>query len=377
MPTLKLPTSQFPLSVAKGDAFCNRKQELERLHLWIAQRKPVLLYSPRRYGKTSLALRAIEKTKLPYAHIDLFSVIDELDIERLILKGVAQLISQVGTTAQKALNIANKIFEGTQVKVALSKYGIEVSIEKNRQKPAYRILSVLERIELLAKQAKTPLIIFFDEFQCIGQVTTNHAIEAVLRQVAQLTDTISFIFSGNNRHLLEQLFEDRNKPFYKLCEKITLERITLSAYTKHLESISVKQWGKQLSASTIDIVCSCTQRHPYYMNVLCSRLLLLGSIPNPEEVETIWDQYTIEERSTVASEVDLLSKNQKKLLTVLARVGGTKAPLGKDFIYEANMSKTTIEQALGFLEKRDYVYKDELGNTKILDPLINDVLSVL
>lgn len=75
--------SQFPLSVATDEAFCNRTDELGKLQLFIDQQRPVLLVSPRRYGKTSLAIRAIESSELPYVHIDLFSAVDEQDIETL------------------------------------------------------------------------------------------------------------------------------------------------------------------------------------------------------------------------------------------------------------------------------------------------------
>ena len=40
----------------------------------------------------------------------------------------------------------------------------------------------------------------------------------------------------------------------------------------------------------------------------------------------MWKDYVIQEKSQVTSEIELLSKNQRKLLTVLARFGGTKAP---------------------------------------------------
>ena len=62
----------FPLSIASGEAFCNRVDETSRLVRCIENRRPVLLVSPRRYGKTSLALHAIQRNKLPYAHIDFF-----------------------------------------------------------------------------------------------------------------------------------------------------------------------------------------------------------------------------------------------------------------------------------------------------------------
>ena len=104
-----------------------------------------------------------------------------------------------------------------------------------REKPSYHILEILERLELLAKKTDHQLILFFDEFQCISEATPDHAIESVLRQVAQLSKSISFVFSGSNRYLLNQLFDDRKHPFYKICERISLDRISEEAYTKHIQ----------------------------------------------------------------------------------------------------------------------------------------------
>lgn len=165
MDTLLETMNKFPLSVAVGEAFCNRESELNILQTWMLQKRPVLMMSPRRYGKTSLALKAIKETGLPYAHIDLFSVVDEGDVERVILSGVANLISQIGTTAQKALKLANKIFSGTEIKVALTKVGIEVELKRNEKKPSYRILEVLERLDTIADHVGKPIILFFDEFK--------------------------------------------------------------------------------------------------------------------------------------------------------------------------------------------------------------------
>ena len=89
----------------------------------------------------------------------------------------------------------------------------------------------------------------------------------------------------------------------------------------------------------------------------------------------MWHKYVIQERSQVASEIELLSKNQRKLLTILARINGTTAPRSHEFETIAEISGTTITQALGFLEKKDYVFKDADNRYNVLDPLIKAVLS--
>lgn len=365
----------FPLSVATGEAFCNRQAETARLKACIEHRRPVLLVSPRRYGKTSLALQAIQQAKLPYAQIDLFSAVDEQDIERSILKGVGKLISRMESIPKRALALASDIFEGSHIRAVLSKVELSIEINRRKEKSAYHVLDILERLEQLAEKTDKKIILFFDEFQCIGEITPDHAMESVLRQVAQLTKSIAFIFSGSNRHLLHELFNDRNRPFYKLCERITLERISKENYAKHIQKAALKTWKSELSQRTLECLFNYSERHPYYINLLCSRLLLEKQLPTPELIEKIWYQYVMEERSSVASEIELLSKNQRKLLTILARTNGTNAPLGREFIQQANMSKATINQSLTFLEKRDYVFKDMQGYVHVLDPLIKTVLS--
>jgi AAA+ ATPase superfamily predicted ATPase len=369
------PFDVFPLSVARGQAFCNRLSETARLKSCIENRRPVLLVSPRRYGKTSLALHAIQQTKLPYAQIDLFSAVDEYDIERSILKGVGKLITRMESIPKRALALASEIFEGSQIRAVLSKVELTIEINRRKEKPAYHVLDILERLERLAEKTQKKIILFFDEFQCIGEITPDHAMESVLRQVAQLTKSIAFIFSGSNRHLLHELFDDRNRPFYKLCERITLDRISTEHYATHIQKSAKKTWKLELSTRVLECIFNYSERHPYYINLLCSRLLLEKTLPKTELIEKVWNQYVMEERSSVASELELLSKNQRKLLTVLARTDGTGAPLGREFIQQANISKATVDQSLTFLEKRDYVFKDDKGYVYVLDPLIKTVLS--
>lgn len=365
----------FPLSVASGAAFCNREAETERLKTCIEYHRPVLLISPRRYGKTSLALHAIQQMKVPFAHIDLFSAVDEYDIEKCILQGIGKLIARMESIPKRALALANQIFGGSHIKAVFSKLEVSIEMHRRPEKSAYHILDLLEKLEKLAKKSDKKIVLFFDEFQCIHDVTPHHAIESVLRQVAQLTKSISFIFSGSHRHLLNQLFDDRNRPFYKLCERITLERISETHYTKHIQKMAKKIWHQYFSDRSLENIFIYSHRHPYYMNLLCSRLFLLKTLPSSENIQAIWEQYIQEERSSVASEIELLSKNQRKLLTILARTQGTSEPFGKPFIQQASMSKATIDQALTFLENRDYIERDAKHHIHIIDPLIKTVLA--
>lgn len=64
----------FPLGVTTGSAFCNRKEELNHLKRNIQLAKPTIIMSPRRYGKTSLALNMFQHLKAIYSYINFYQV---------------------------------------------------------------------------------------------------------------------------------------------------------------------------------------------------------------------------------------------------------------------------------------------------------------
>ncbi|MFM8454383.1 MAG: hypothetical protein ACKOAD_05420 [Gammaproteobacteria bacterium] len=72
----------FPTYLAMGQSFCNRKLEINRLMQNIKSVNPSLIISPRRYGKTSLALKVFEELGWPYVQMDFYKTLSEKDIEK-------------------------------------------------------------------------------------------------------------------------------------------------------------------------------------------------------------------------------------------------------------------------------------------------------
>jgi AAA+ ATPase superfamily predicted ATPase len=80
------PRDFFPLGKAYGDAFCNREEEAKKLLGNIHHSKHTFLVAPRRYGKSSLCEKVLEKSQLPWAKVDFHLAISESDVERFIIK---------------------------------------------------------------------------------------------------------------------------------------------------------------------------------------------------------------------------------------------------------------------------------------------------
>ena len=81
-----------------GESFCNRKKELSELLKYIKGSQNVLLYSHRRYGKSSLIrqlFREVQNKKLNIGtmYVELYGTISEKDFITRTFQGLNQLES--------------------------------------------------------------------------------------------------------------------------------------------------------------------------------------------------------------------------------------------------------------------------------------------
>lgn len=364
----------FPTYLAFGKAFCNREQETKRLLNNIESQVPTLIMSPRRYGKTSLALNSLKKLKQAYTHIDFYKELSEEGIEKAIMNGIGGLIGKLELRPKQLLKLASDFFADMEIKVVFEKAGLSLDFTRTKKSHSGNISLALEKLQSLAQKKRQKVVLFMDEFQVVGEITKNHSIEAAIRHMAQQPNNISYIFSGSNRRLLYEMFYDKKRPFYKLCDSIILDRISKYDYEQHLQKISLETWRKKLSDVMLNQIISITERHPYYINKLCS-LIWLNDYPTENSVNNLWHEYVLENQSVTQRELELMSVNQRKLLIYLARNEATKEPYSVEFIKQLNMSSGSLSQALSTLIKRDYVYIDKEGYYQILDPLIKYVLN--
>lgn len=360
----------FPQGLALGQNFCNRVIEQEHLLQNIQTSRATLLMSPRRYGKTSLVTHVINKLKIPFADVDLYSELDETEIQNSILTAIGKLVYVLESTTKKAFQFTAEFF--SEMSVSFRYHGAELEFELNKSKtpPAKTVLSALKKLDELLVKRKKKAVLFFDEFQRVVEISASGTIEGSIRHVAQKSKNIAFVFSGSNRRLLESMFYDSKKPLYKLCDRITLERISRDDYTPFIQHLAKIKWNKLLDEAAIDAIFQCTEFHPYYMNVLCHKLWFGTKAPTEEEVLMTWKKYATEEKSNLLSEIELLSSNQAKMLIAIARYSGNLQPMSKEFLHATNFSLSSASQAIETLCKKDYLYLDKAGWYQLIDPLI-------
>ena len=226
----------FPSKLALGKQFYNRHEERKLLKANISKVRHTVLVSPRRYGKSSLVHQVVSELDLPKAAIDLFLAHDDKAITRRILQGISDALSQIIPPSEKLLNSIQKIFRNFKVTLSAKYFNIEAAYSGGVFDAVDQIFEALQGLAHIANEHKKVVIFFIDEFQDIANAESAKSIQGAIRHVAQETSDIMFIFSGSNRHLLLELFDDKSMPLYMLCDKLHLERMTSFDYLPYIQT---------------------------------------------------------------------------------------------------------------------------------------------
>ena len=369
----------FPLGIASGDYFCNRVSETNLLVENICRGTHTVLIAPRRYGKTSLAYRAINqaggRADCLNVKIDLYLATSIKDIELSLLTGIGELLASASNSADQLLALAKdsfQFFKSLRPSFELNSSG-EFSVKLlpgEKSTSALNIQEALEVLEQVLVKKNKRAVLFIDEFQEIERIAPNaeSGIEGAIRHVIQETKQLSVIFSGSHRRLLKSMFNDRNKPLYRLCDEITLARISEKDYLPFIKNLSVQEWGKPLSDEVITRVLNLTERHPYYVNAVCDKLFRSKALPGIPEVDQVFEEFMKRAYRERLQEAQDLSLAQKKLLVAIAN-GYNKELTGKDFLRFTELSSASAHKAKVDLEENDFIEEVD-GIYTLIDPLL-------
>lgn len=367
-------TISFPLGIAEGDYFCNRVRETKQLVKNICNCRHTVLISPRRYGKTSLAYRAINESKLANARVDLFMTTSASDIEKAILAGVNSLLTQISNNAEALLGLIKDFLQSLKPSFEASSSGLKIKLEvSGKGEFSSNICEALQVLDGVLRKKKMRAVLLIDEFQEVQRVAADKGLEGAIRHVAQETKNLSLIFSGSHRHLLSSMFNDRSKPLYRLCDEIQLQRIERQEYFMFMQKFAQKKWGESVAEAVINKIIEHSECHSYYLNVLCEQVFNLRRIPKEEDIDKAWANIILAKKADLLAETKGLSIACKKLLVAIAH-GLNYELSGKKFLAKAELAGTTVVRGLEYLEENDFIEK-RAQHYYLLDPLLKGIIN--
>lgn len=369
-----MPRHLFPFGIAEGKAFCNRTKERKELTSNIENGNHTVLSAPRRYGKSSLVRKTIADMKIPHVWIDFLTVSKKEEVQAQIAKLVSEAIYAISPDVKKIQTQIAKVFKGlnSQINIGLN-VGKALSTSLSFQ-PGFeqnlKIDEILLKLDELAYSLKRKIVFVFDEFQQISLLKENSVIEGMIRHAVERSKAITYIFSGSNRHLLLTMFGSKDRPLYRLCVTMSLERIAEKEYLSFLNHLSKEKWGAPLEENTFLSIMKSSERHSFYVNAICNHLWKnCNTLPNEQDVKKAWASFVLSNKNSIISEILDLSINQKRVLNCLA-VMPVSEIRGKDFLLMTKLPPSSIAQAVESLESKDILFKDDQGIYQLLDPAV-------
>ncbi len=364
----------FSSKVATESTFCNRDIERQLLINYISQNEHTVIVAPRRYGKTSLAKRAMKESKLTFGQVDFFCVVYEEDVCRKIAKGVTEITGQLVTLTAKTINFLESVFKSASIGFNAGVFEIKASFAIDIN-PIEQVVDLLEGLEKIAAEKKKKVILFMDEFQDILKLERPTQLQAAIRTVAQHSEYVTYIFSGSSRLMLEKIFDDKNQPLFMMCQKMLLGRINKEHFKKHIQKACNANWNLYLADEIIDLILDLTQCHTYYVNTLCSDLMQLDKLPDEKSILLCWDRQMDKNRNKIVSELERLNSNRLKVIIVIALLGSVGEPNSKSFLDQVKLPLSSTQKAVKYLLDYDYLYqREENGHLALIDPLMKTFL---
>ncbi|MEW6184987.1 MAG: ATP-binding protein [Thermodesulfobacteriota bacterium] len=362
----------FTLGLAgKGD-FCDREKEMEDLLRHAKNGNKTVLFSPRRYGKSSLISMVLDKLSeegFTTIYVDLFPITSEKDfISRLsegILKGIGKGIDP-RTVGEKVFHLFKRLIPSIEIKPE----GYSFSVKYDQTTDSRLLLEdLLEGLYAYTKRKKIKTAIALDEFQEITELPESKKIEGILRSHIQSHREIAYFFIGSRRRILNDMFLEKSRAFYKSAFSYILKEISRTDFVTFIIR-KFRESGKVCDRESAEIIYDTVRGYPYYVQKLASITWDLTSKKcNPETVfsgfkhllqmevidfEGIWSGLTLVQRATIKA---------------IAKEPGS-AVFSKDFLERYRLSIGGTQKAVKILISRDLVEKDNEKKYRLTDPVM-------
>lgn len=346
-----------------GSAFWDREAERRELKKEILSSQNIVIFSKRRMGKTSLikeVMRSLPKGKFIVAYIDLYPTASVEDFVECYAAGVS---SAVKGALDKVLIEVKSLLKSFTPMLTVDDDGkpfLTVDYGRNTK----RSLLLGEVIEAFpkycAKKGKKGVFVL-DEFQQIGIYDKNRKMEATLRSHYQTHKNISYVFLGSKKHLLTEIFNAPNRPFYNSARMFPLKEmdgvIMIDCVVKRFE-----ESGCKIATPEAKYLVERAEKHPYYTqriaHAVWSAIITDKKVVTISEIDAAIAKTVDENSDYFRSLCELLTSHQLNALKVAAHINDEKV-FSKEFLARHNWQKDSLKQALDTLVGKDLLSREE------------------
>src|SRR5215217_6539574 len=361
--------------LALDEAFTDRQAEIDSLLADARNGQDVVVFAPRRYGKSSLVWRVAQeliKEDVLVAQVDLMRTPTKDQLAAKLAKTIHEELSTRLWNAKERL----KVFAGLRLTptITIDPNDGAVSFSFDARAAPEDIDATLEELLTMlgriAADRGRRVVLVLDEFQEV--VDIDPALIKLMRSVFQEQPEVAHIYLGSKRHMMRQIFNDENEPFWRSAKQIQLGVIPPGEFASYARA-RFEQTGKELGTDACEGALNLTGGHPYATQQLFYFLweaTPAGLAGDPPAVDRALDATLRSEHSHFSLIWDGVSSAQKRVLQALAQESPGR-PLSSDFQRRHSLPATpTIQTALAALERGELVKRARRGEYQIAEPFL-------
>lgn len=347
-------------SYVSADYFCDRVDETAALTSALTNGRNMVIVSPRRMGKTGLIQHCFNQNNIAKKYytffIDIYATGSMKELVYILGKHIFNVLKPKGISfVQHFFATISSLRPAFKFDSLTGESVFDIGIGDIKQ-PELSIEEIFGYLETADK----PCLVAIDEFQQIAKYPEKN-VEAILRTHIQRCSNTVFVFSGSQRHMMQNIFFSASRPFYQSAAFLNLDPISKDHYRSFvLHHFNVA--GKKITDECIQHIYDLFEGHTWYMQALFNRLYENTDTKETmtlENAEKILNQ-TINTNETVYQNmVVMLSERQKEILFAIAKEGRATEVTSAGFIKKHGLySSSTVQSAIKQLLDKEFITKE-------------------
>jgi hypothetical protein len=377
----KYSTNPFTFGdLALDDAFTDREDEVHELTSDMRNGQNVLVYAPRRYGKSSLVLRAAQEAMQQKALVGYCDLMKTPTKERFAAALAKTIYADIASPVERAFERAGELFRGLRVQPTMevdpSDGTLRFSFQAGRRQGDIddTIERLLELLGELAAERKRRVVIIFDEFQEV--LSLDKQLPNRMRAVFQAQPEVSHVYLGSKRHILERIFNDRNEPFWRSAKQLEIGMIPPAKFASFIRERFTGS-GKGITDDVLNRLLVATGGHPYGTQELAYyvwELLAPGGEAAVAEVDDALTRVLRSEHNHFAQLWDDAPHAQRLLVLALADEP-TRSLYSAGYHSRHELpANPTLQTALAGLTRKEIVGRNGEGEHSVIEPFLAEWL---
>jgi AAA+ ATPase superfamily predicted ATPase len=369
------PLNPFRFGNFVVDEFADRTTELAEVEADMRNGQDLVIFAPRRLGKSSLVLKAAAAMRRKKALVAYMNLMTAPNKARFAERLAAAIYADIAAPKAKFKERALALFQGLHIVPTITidpldgrlgfSFGFghaEADIEKT-------IEMLLELPAKIAAERGQRVVLILDEFQEVVDLDPN--FPKLLRSVFQAQPDVCHVYLGSKRHVMRELFSDVNEPFWRSAKQMEIGLIPTDQFARFIHR-RFESTNKALAPAVGERLLEITRGHPYATQELCYSLWEQTPFDGEADDDLLaraLDLVLQSEHAHFSLLWEGLAAGQRVLLEALAREPGR--PLTGAYRARHQLAGPSSTQvALKALVDRELVEREPAGGYRVMEPFL-------